>query len=367
MIVFVHLLNDCSGSPRVLASAISALSQADGKNRLFLGSEGAGCLTAAGVPVSLYWYRRTPYRTLTLGTYLLSQIWLMYRLFRSSDIEPNALIYVNTLLPFGAAVYGWLTGRRVIYHIHEVGVGPALLQRFLVNMVRSTAAGVIYVSEFQSRQLLISVRAKKIVYNCVNQAIAERAAGTIYSHRHNGNFNVLMLASLRDYKGVPEYVALAERLKTRGDLCFMLVVNDDEATLDRYFGGVVLPSNLRVVSRTGDPSQYYENASVVVNLSRPDLCVESFGLTVLEAMTFGIPVIAPPLGGPAELVSDCHEGFLVDSRCGDALAQSVLRLADDEGLCLRMSKAAGVKAARYSADGFAESLRKAVSAVVVRG
>lgn len=366
MIVFAHLLNDCSGSPRILASAIAALSETDRGNRLFLGSEGAGCLTAPGVPVSLYWYRRTPYRTLTLGSYLLSQVCLMYRLFRSSDIAPNALIYVNTLLPFGAAVYGWLTGRRVIYHIHEVGLSPALLQRFLVSVVRSTAAGVIYVSEFQSRQLPISVAAKAIVYNCVDQAMAERAACSIYSHRHTGDFNVLMLASLRDYKGVPEYLALADRLKTRGDLCFILVANDDEAALDRYFDGVALPSNLRVFSRTGDPCQHYENASVVVNLSRPDLCVESFGLTVLEAMTFGIPVIAPPLGGPAEFVRDCREGFLVDSRHGDALAQRVLRLADDEGLCLRMSKAARVKAGQYSADGFAESLRQAVSSVVER-
>ena len=128
MIVFVHLLNDRSGSPRVLSSVVTALGRGGDRLRLFVGSDGSGCLDEAGIETTRYWYRRMPYRLLTLITYMGSQLSLLTLLFRSRDIDRKALIYVNTLLPFGAALYGWMTRRPVIYHLHEVSVSPAPLR-----------------------------------------------------------------------------------------------------------------------------------------------------------------------------------------------------------------------------------------------
>ena len=172
-----------------------------------------------------------------------------------------------------------------------------------------------------------------------------------------------MLASLRDYKGVPEFLALAERLASRADIRFDLVVNDDEAAIRRYFASTILPSNLTVHPRTDDPAAHYARASLVLNLSRPDQCVETFGLTLLEAMAFGVPVIAPPVGGPVELVDDGREGFLIDSRNSDALAERVLHLADDEVMCMQLSTAARKRAASFSPAAFADGLRAVINSV----
>lgn len=360
MIVFVHLLNDRSGSPRVLCSAIASLSLEQNRLRLFVGSDGSGCLDGAGIETIRYWYRRTPYRLLTLITYLTSQLALMIRLFRARDIDRDALIYVNTLLPFGAALYGWMTGRRVVYHLHEVSVSPASLKWFLTTVARRTARGLIYVSDFHRNCLPITGVPASTVHNALDEVFLARATESPYSYRRDGVFRVLMLASLRDYKGVPEFLALVEKFSNRPDIHFDLVANEDAAAIRRYFAGTSVQSNLTIHTRTNDPATHYSQASLVLNLSRPDQWVETFGLTLLEAMAFGVPVIAPPVGGPVELVRDGHEGFLIDCRNADDLANKVLQLAGDECLCLKLSDAARRRAEYFSPTAFTQALREAL-------
>ncbi|WP_291992940.1 glycosyltransferase family 4 protein [Candidatus Accumulibacter sp. ACC003] len=361
MIVFVHLLNDRSGSPRVLSSVVTALGRGGDRLRLFVGSDGSGCLDEAGIETTRYWYRRMPYRLLTLITYMGSQLSLLTLLFRSRDIDRKALIYVNTLLPFGAALYGWMTRRPVIYHLHEVSVSPAPLRWFLTAMARLAACRLIYVSDFHRGCLPIPGVRAITVYNALDEPFLTRARVSRYEARRGGLFNVLMLASLRDYKGVPELLKLAKRLVKRKDIQFDLVVNDDAVAVQRYFAARALPANLTIHPRTDDPATYYARACLVMNLSRPDQWVETFGLTLLEAMAFGIPVIAPPVGGPLELVTEGREGFLIDCRCGEELAEKVRLLADDQPLCVRLSTAARAKASQFSPQAFGQALREAVN------
>lgn len=360
MIVFAHLLNDYSGSPRVLRAAIAALVQPGDGSRLFVGSDGSGCLDESGVEITRYWYRRSSHRLVTFFTYLFSQLCLLVRLFGDRRISPGAAVYVNTLLPFGAALYGRLTGRRVVYHLHEVSVSPAPLRWCLTAIARFAASDLIYVSDFHRQCLPIPGVRASTLHNVLDRTFLYRAAASQYAHRRHGCFNVLMLASLREYKGVPEFVELARRLADHPSLRLVLVANESAAAVRRYFDSSGLPSNLAVYSRAEDPVAFYESSCLVVNLSRPDLCKETFGLTLLEAMAFGIPVIAPPVGGPLELVCEGREGFLIDCRNREALAERILGLADDEALCRRLSTAAREKAARFDPEGYADALRRTV-------
>lgn len=359
-LVFAHLLNDSSGSPRVLISIIAALTKKAEEAKLFIGSEGNGCLSHCGLPITRYWYKRTSYRVTTLLTYLLSQLVLFLKLLSDRSISPQAIIYVNTLLPFGAALYGVMTRRAVIYHLHEVSVSPAPLKWFLTFVARHTAQRLIYVSDFHRTCLPIPAVPFQVIHNALENSFIIRAQSSQYHYRWNRNFNILMLASLRDYKGIPEFLALADRLADRSNIRFHLVANDDEIAINRYFSATSIPLNITVHPRTDNPAAFYAQASLVLNLSRPDQWIETFGLTILEAMAFGIPVIAPPIGGPVELVEDGVDGFLIDCRDGSALYQKVLQLADDESLCLRLSAAARNKAAQFSPEVFAQALRDAI-------
>lgn len=364
MIVFAHLLNDRSGSPKVLASAMAGLRASGEAVRLFVGSEGPGCLDDVGVPTTRYWYRRGSNRLVTLFTFLFSQACLFIRLLRTRDLPGDAVVYVNTLLPFGAALFGALTGRPVVYHLHEVSVTPAPLRWLLVGVARLTARQLIYVSDFHRHCLPIGRVPARTVHNALDTDFLRQVeAAPPYQPGRGGSFRVLMLASLRDYKGVPEFVALAERFAARAEVTFHLVANDDAAAIQRYFAGRRLPANLTLYPRTGDPAEHYAQASLVVNLSRTDQCVETFGLTLIEAMAYGVPVIAPPVGGPTELVTDGLEGYWVDSRDHRTLCDRVVELARDEEKCLAMSEAGRKKARLFSPRCFIAEVKRSVDSV----
>lgn len=362
MIVFCHLLNDSSGSPVILREAINALAAVDPDRILFIGSQGRGTLEMTDVPIRRYWYRRSRFRPVTLVTYALSQV-ALYRALSQAHLPANALIYVNTLLPFGAALWARRNGHPVLYHSHEVTISPALLCRFLVNMVEKTACRVLYVSNDHRARLQIKRVPHAVVPNPIAPRIAAKGFATAYAPRRTGQFLALMLASPRDFKGVREFLALAERLATRDDIRFHLVLNADAREIEHYLPAATRPSNLTVFPRVSDPGRFYATADVLLNLSRVDLWVETFGLTLIEAMAFGVPVIAPPVGGPAEIVTHGREGYCIDSRDGNVLQAAVLELAANPDRAMAMSQAARTRAGEFTFNSFAKTLRRILAEV----
>jgi len=355
MIVFVHLLNDRSGSPRVLRNVMEALASRDSAQLLYLGDGGDGFLGEAVPQARRYAYRRGANRWATLFAYLGSQWGLWRSLRQARDIDRGAVLYVNTLLPFAASLYGRFSGWRVVCHLHEASMRPRLLQWFLLRLACWSAQRMICVSEFHRRSLgLVQAR---VVANSIDREMFAAGLRSVYAPRRDGVFRVCMLCALRDYKGVPEFVRLAREF---AEAEFELVASDDAEAARRYFAAQELPANLRLRQAVADASDIYVRASLVVNLSRVDMCQETFGLTLLEAMTFGVPVIAPPVGGPAELVQDGVHGYLVDSRDAGALRDTVARLAGDQALCLHLSRQCRQRAQALSPEVFQAEIRRAV-------
>jgi len=65
---------------------------------------------------------------------------------------------------------------------------------------------------------------------------------------------------------------------------------------------------------------------------------EAFGIALLEAMRFSIPVIATDCAGPAEIIQDQQSGILVPPRDSVALARAIIELSEDPGRSRRMGR-----------------------------
>ncbi|MFF6781744.1 glycosyltransferase [Streptomyces sp. NPDC012510] len=88
----------------------------------------------------------------------------------------------------------------------------------------------------------------------------------------------------------------------------------------------------------------FARASIVVSASD----AESFGMTLVEAMRCGVPVVSTdcPLG-PAEIITDGTDGRLVPVDDPHALADAILDLTADPDLRRAMGRAALASAHRY--------------------
>lgn len=73
---------------------------------------------------------------------------------------------------------------------------------------------------------------------------------------------------------------------------------------------------------------------------------EGFGLTALEAMAAGVPVVAANRGSLPELIGDA--GLLVDPEDADAMARALMTAAFDPDARARLSASGRARAARYS-------------------
>jgi len=74
-----------------------------------------------------------------------------------------------------------------------------------------------------------------------------------------------------------------------------------------------------------DVEQRIKEADILLNFSES----ESFSLTCLDALYYGIPLIASDCGGPAELFENGHSGLLVPNRDVEVMTAAILALAAD--------------------------------------
>ena len=81
--------------------------------------------------------------------------------------------------------------------------------------------------------------------------------------------------------------------------------------IDNYFN-TSLPSNLNLYPSQSDIHPFLYNSDLLLNLSIPNLWVETFGMTIIEGMAYGLPSIVPNVGGPKELVENGYNGYSID-------------------------------------------------------
>ena len=126
-VVAVHLLNDFSGSPKVLSQVIKIL-QKKGFDVECYTNNNVGFLSESNIKSNTFFYYRSNNKVITTLLLFLSQLNLAFQLIKYKNKE--VIIYINTLLPFGAAIMGKLLGKQVIYHIHETSLRPNVFKQF---------------------------------------------------------------------------------------------------------------------------------------------------------------------------------------------------------------------------------------------
>jgi len=100
-----------------------------------------------------------------------------------------------------------------------------------------------------------------------------------------------------------------------------------------------LAGRFQLTGALHEMEDFYLGLDVYINTSHH----EGIPMTILEAMSFGVPVVACDVGGIREIIDDGVDGFLVPGRDPQLLAEKCLLLCRDRALWKKMSRAARQK------------------------
>lgn len=254
-IIFIHSLNNYTGSPNVLSIVIRGLLER-GYTAELITSRSKGFLS--NIPNLKYHYTSFNWcdnKLKTLILLLLSQCNLFFRILFSS--RKNSY-YINTITPFGAILACRLTRKKFVIHIHENMCQDKPIYKLYRTIYRLCNRKSIFVSHYLEGTALGCCDGK-VVYNGLSSDFRKAAIVFLHNHPDHRCNTILMAASLRRFKGIYEFIELARRMP---QCDFELVLSATPAEVDSFQMEIGNISNLTLFSEQSDMHSFYQRAKV---------------------------------------------------------------------------------------------------------
>ena len=187
------------------------------------------------------------------------------------------------------------------------------------------------------------------------------AVAAIRRRFRRGDGPLLVFAGrLVEEKGLGDLLAALPRLRAGGREATLVVIGEGQGRHDfeRLAGHLGIDEAVYFagwLERAGiDAFLAAADIFVAPSKTSPGGWVEAQGLTIIEAMMAGRPVIASRSGGIVDSISDGESGLLVKEASPHELADAILRLANDPGLGARLGATARTVAlAKFSRESSA--------------
>ena len=234
--------------------------------------------------------------------------------------------------------------------ISLLGRDPNL--RPIIKYSIESSCGVTAVSESLRKETIQVLRTKKpiqVVHNFYRPVEPGRDRTEVRRSLKvkDGDFLLIHMSNLRPVKRVPDALRVLAAVKEQKNIKLLILAGgsfDEFRPLARELG---ILDRVLVHRNVVDIENYIHAADAGLYTSEK----ESFGMGVLETMSFGKPVVATGVGGVSEIVQDGRTGFL--AKLGDvrAMAAKVRKLAADPELAASMGAAAEARAKQeFSAE-----------------
>lgn len=238
------------------------------------------------------------------------------------------------------ALLAKLMGRTTIFHFHGGYMREWYAQssRLMQRMIKKCASinDCIMTGSPQMREtwLYIGIPANKIVYigNAVNlprETIKE-------SH---GHISILYLTRVVLEKGIIELIdAFLVLQKTFGNLKLRIVGADSQDTpiVKRYLENNDPNRLIDYIGPVSDEQKHQEY--LAADIFAFPTYVEDQSYAVMEAMSYGLPVVASNVGGVPSLIEDGKNGLLILPRDVDSLRTSMDVLIRDPEMRSNLGK-----------------------------
>lgn len=185
------------------------------------------------------------------------------------------------------------------------------------------------------------------------------------------HINLLYVGVIRHSKGVDDLINACSILQKKGKnfnttLVGKFVSTSYEKELKNKIESYNLQSRIAFAGVASDNAKYnyYYNADIFCYPTFFES--ETFGLVLLEAMMFELPIVATKWRGVPDLVEDGINGFLVETNDVKTLAEKIEHLIDDPHLSKKFGRAGReIFLAKYTDKIFYENFEKAVNQIAL--
>lgn len=167
------------------------------------------------------------------------------------------------------------------------------------------------------------------------EAVAHRTLGGDRKHR------VGMIGHLAQIKGQEDFIRAAAVVCSSLDDVEFIIAGEDKSRsgdnrrqLERLIAELGLSQRISLVGWVDDVAKLLATFDLFVSPSRS----EPFGLSIVEAMASGVPVIATRSEGAREIIDDGQTGRLVPIGDADALANAIGQMLSDPQQGERLSE-----------------------------
>jgi glycosyltransferase involved in cell wall biosynthesis len=268
------------------------------------------------------------------------------------------LVYVaDSALPMFWA--GWLRRRRpkprLVVGFHSTGKPDDWFQHALAGWSARPAADHFVAlapshEEYLVRRQRLDPLRVTVIANGVDLARFRPAPDRAAAKRAIGfdaaQLLVGIVAALRPEKHHGLFLRMAARVGAELPAVRFLVIGEgpERLHLEELARDLRLGDSLRFLGARDDTPDLYRALDVAVLSSMP--VVETFPITLLEALASGTPAVSTRVGSVADIVDDGATGFLVPPGDEARMAAAVGRLLREPALRERMGRAARAEAER---------------------
>ena len=209
------------------------------------------------------------------------------------------------------------------------------------------------VSEFLRRETVAAFGCTgcsvEVIHNFVDPAIYDRSAYAASTPNFAPGRPVLMhVSNFRSVKNVRDVVRIFARVRESLPSALVMVGDGpDRVQAEHEARALGVDRDVLFLGKIDAVAPLLAGADLFLLPSRS----ESFGLSALEALASGVPVVASNAGGLPEVIRDGETGVMCPVGDVDGMARSALEILRDPGRWRAMSDAAAADArARFSLD-----------------
>lgn len=180
----------------------------------------------------------------------------------------------------------------------------------------------------------------------------------------NDSDTFICLNSFEENKGVYTAIEAARILKERRKIFALHFYGDGLPEVKQKMLDMIteygLENHVAVKNRISDTHKAYNSCLCLIQPSY----IESFSLTLVEAMAHKRPVIASKSGGPQEIVIDAENGFLFERKNAEQLAEKMESILEHKAQAIQMgARGHEIYLAKFSADCARKSFSKLLDSV----